>query len=494
MLVTISNENNEIPVIKFAGNLGQGGSVHLICAEIIALRNVGRIAVAIDLTHAYSDGFAGAFAVVEISTREAMSKVAFFGAPKAVMKALTKTHMNRFINIHETQASAQNSIATWDDQLSTVPAIILCAGSGTRMSPISNEYPKPMLDILGKPIVERLIDHLSDQGVRRFILNPGHLGPLITDHVCTSKRLSTKVQLFPEGDWKNGVWNAQALGSASTLVQLRRRYNAIGSDIIVMCGDALTDIDVKSMLTEHRKTGSDITIAAKNVPAQLVSRYGIIVADQNNVVRSFQEKPTVEQAKSNLANVGIYIISADCLNLLPEHRGLDIAENLLSCALTNRKKVSVYTENFAWHDMGCGKDYFSGLQTCLEGCFKIEPVGRQIRPGIWVHNTADVSPKAEIQAPCYVGAESSIAAGARIFGATTIGKNCRIDGGTIIQNSTILDNTSVSRNAYLFNVIASPTWKTEHLHALGRNTKIQVDPLLSLTKTSRVAPQFERAS
>ena len=482
MLVTNKKAVGSPPILTVAGDLSHGGSVHLVCGEIKALRDAGFGAVALDLTHTTCRGFAAAFALVEIATREAMTKLAIFGVSQSLLDALSSTGMLRFLNIQAEEATALASISSKSEALTGTKAVILCAGNGTRMSPLSSIYPKPMLDVLGKPVLERLINHLSTFGVRDILLNPGHLGQQIPDHFETCPDTMPQIQYFPEGDWVEGTWVADPAGSASTLAKLNGKYRAITNDVIVMCGDALTDIDLNAMMKQHRDTGAKVTIAAKHVPNDLVSRYGIIVADQNNQVTSFQEKPSAVEAKSNLANVGIYIVSSECLNALPSSSGLDIAQDLLAGILGRGEPIGVFCADFQWQDIGCGRDYFDVLAHCLsQQENNWSPIGKQLRPGLWVHETAMVSPKAEIEGPCYVGANSQVAASVRIQGTTVVGADCIIDDQAFIRSSIILNNTHVGQGVNIVDAIASGSWATKHRLATNKDAPKEWVPGLAHT-------------
>ena len=482
MLVTTRKDKGCPPILKVAGDMSHGGAVHLVCGEIASLRRAGFDTVAIDLSHAICRGFAAAFALVEIATREAMSKIAIFSASAPLIDALTHTGMLRFLNIQPDEATALASITSKNAVLTGTKAVILCAGTGTRMSPMSSQFPKPMLDVLGKPVLERLIDHLGGIGIRDIVLNPGHLGHQIPDYFNVATQQSARIEYFPEGNWNGADWVANPIGSASTLVQLRRTYHAISDDVVVLCGDALTDIDIRAMMHQHRSSGAKITVAAKTVPDELVSRYGIIVAQADNQITSFQEKPPIEQALSNLANVGIYIISSDCLDLLPTENDQDIAQDLLARALERGTKMDVFNADFQWHDMGCGKDYFDVVTGCLTNAAPMSPAcGVQLRPGLWVHETASVSNNAEISGDCYIGAGSQIAATARIQGPSVIGANCIVDDHALVRNSIVLEQTHVGRGTALSDVIASGSWAAKHRMATNKNAPKDWIPGLSHT-------------
>ena len=462
MHLEVSRDFGAAPVLHVNGNLGAAGAMHQISGEIAGLRQEGQYAVCIDLSKSCCNGFAGAFALVEVATREAQSTLAFFEAPKALIRCLEQSDMMRFLNVHIEESAAQASVGHRQNGLSVTDAVVLCAGRGTRMGRLSELTPKPMLDILGKPALERIIDHLASQGIGRVVLNPGHLGPQIQTYFRASP-VAPKVSFFPEGDWVENAWRSEPLGSASTLLNLHHKFRAISGDIVVVCGDALTDIDLVAMMAQHKRTRARITIATKSVPFEHVSKYGIIVTDEEKNVVSFQEKPTLSEAKSNLANVGIYIISEEVLEDVPLKSGLDLANDLLPHAMKNSGTVFAFQDAFDWLDIGSSHDYFSVISDLLDSERPwISPVGQKIRPGLWIHETADVARPRNIFGNAYIGAGSTVHRTAKIEGPVSVGAGCRINAFAKVSKSLVLNKTTVQKSTKHIGAVVSDDWSIQH--------------------------------
>ena len=469
MLLNVDHEFGCAPVLKVSGDLATGKATQAICQQIATLRFAGYDAIALDLTDATSKGYTGAFTLIETVTREAKSKVAIFGAPKTLTSKLDSSGLARFLNIHADRASALRSVYDPRQSLVGTTAVILAAGNGTRMGPLSNVTPKPLLDVLGKPVLERLMDHLTKFGISNILLNPGHKADQIPAYFKAHPNGQYRVSYFPEGHWRGEDWHAPPIGNASTLRRLNREFHALSGDVIVMCGDALTNIDLAAMMSKHRASGAAATIAAKPVPAELVSRYGIIVANDAGRVTSFQEKPKPSEARSTLANTGIYIFKSDVLSLLPNQTELDIAQDLLPMLMDADHRISVYQADFEWRDLGTGKDYFEVLASLLQNDCPFDPVGIKRRDGLWVHKEASVSPKAHLSGPIYIGAGATIEQNATIKGPAIIGENCLLRSHSLLRHSLLLPDTVAGRGTVLDEVIACGEWAFKHKQATHKD-------------------------
>jgi mannose-1-phosphate guanylyltransferase len=349
------------------------------------------------------------------------------------------------------------------------------------MAPLSWDTPKPMLDVLGRPILEHLLLHLEQFGVRDVWLNPGHLG----DQVITRFRGPNKQNILfsNEGYYSDDGWEGVPLGSASTLVKLQRDNSAFVDDFIVICGDALIDLDFSKMMTCHKSSQAHITIATKSVASYDTGKYGIVVTDENGCVTDFQEKPSPDQAASNIASTGIYIISPDALELIGCEANQDIAQHLLPSLLRNGAKIQSFQEDFGWHDMGCGRDYAQVLSSALNGEIPgLDINGTEIAPSVWAAEDTDVSTKAHIAGPCYIGAGSVIRAAARLEGPCILGTNCRVEAGARLQNIILHSDTAIRSDSEISHHILSPFWAIETDKADGRTTA--TEPLDNVTRSS----------
>ncbi|MEM1374120.1 MAG: NDP-sugar synthase [Pseudomonadota bacterium] len=374
--------------------------------------------------------------------------------------------------------------------LARTPAIVLSAGKGSRMSPLTQQLPKPMLDIMGRPVLEHILAHLASFGVKNVFLNPGHLGPQITEHFGAGDGVDQSVFYANEGFWREGRWIGRPMGSASTLGRLTHDHNCLRADTIVMCGDALVDVDFAAMMACHREADADVTIAALHVSKHSVEKYGIIEANESGHVRTFQEKPHPEKARSTLANTGIYIVSPRVAAYLSSADGLDIAQDLLPAVLRAKGRVQAFQQPFRWVDIGCGRDYMAAWTRAFEGTAPVVASdAEEIRPGLWVHPSATVARPSDIRGPAYLGAGACVEGGASIRGPVVVGQGSTVEDGAFLRNAILMPATRASSGALLDGVIASGSWAVSHAFADG--SEQPRDPVEYVTHIgARVAPDW----
>ncbi|MBT0957981.1 NDP-sugar synthase [Alphaproteobacteria bacterium KMM 3653] len=448
----------------------------------------GKTAALVDLSGITAASASGLAALVEWIRTLRGFDVALLRPSKPLRQAIEKCHAGDLLPLHETPESALKSAPIKAGTLAGTRAVALCAGRGSRMGRLSEQWPKPMLDICGRPMLDHTIRHLASFGIKQCYVNPGHLGAQIPKHFnenpIPGQTLVYANEVNPDG-------TAQAIGSASTLVSLAQNHSAFDSDFIVLCGDALTDVNLAEMMQFHRKSGADITIAALRVPPHKVEKYGIIEAATGGRITSFQEKPTQAEANSTLANSGIYILNPRVLADIPRAPMQDIGHDLLPHALAKGRRLYAYEKPFAWLDVGCGADYVTALSAVLEGTAPVSPMGKQTRPGLWVAPDAKVGRLARISGPCFIGPNVRIHSGARIIGPTVIGAGSVIERGAMVKNSLILPDTYVGKGAMVDRVIAGPDWACDHRFALGADTVTArldyVTPIVLPTELERTA-------
>ena len=143
--------------------------------------------------------------------------------------------------------------------------------------------------------------------------------------------------------------------------------NFFDETTIVLCGDALTDLNLQSAVAEHRKKGAMATVITKEVPWNKVSDYGVVVTFDEGRVRSFQEKPSRENALSNMASTGIYIFEPEVINLIPTNTYFDIGSQLFPLLINYGIPFFAQSGKFNWLDIGTIHDYWGVLQNVMRG-------------------------------------------------------------------------------------------------------------------------------
>jgi len=182
-------------------------------------------------------------------------------------------------------------------------AVILAGGEGTRLRPLTNKIPKPLLPIKGKPILEHAINNFKKHGITDIILSIGYKAGDIQDYFKDGSVFGVNITYCIEDE---------PLGTGGAI---KDSSKSLKETFIVINGDNLADFDWTQMLKEHEANNAKITLAL--YPVDDVTQFGIAKLDGKKIIE-FIEKPSVEEAPSNLNNAGGYIIEPEVLNILPD--------------------------------------------------------------------------------------------------------------------------------------------------------------------------------
>lgn len=335
-------------------------------------------------------------------------------------------------------------------------AMILAAGKGTRVQPLTYELPKPMIPILGKPVMEYLVEHLVKYGIQEIMVNVSYLHQKIEDYFGEGQRFGAQIGYSFEGYMTDdGEVMPKPIGSAGGLKKIQEFGGFFDEATLVICGDALIDLDIKSALFEHKRKGAMVSIITKEVPLDKASDYGMVVTDEEGRVLSFQEKPKPEEALSNLASTGIYIFEPEVLDLIPSDTEFDIGSQLFPLLVEKGVPFFAQKRFFNWIDIGNVKDYWQVSQNVLKGeLAHMTMPGTQIADGVWVGlNTRIDWEGTKIEGPVYIGSGSTVEAGSTIIGPTWIGHGSQICSGSEVTRSVLFEYTRVSPNSHMSELV-----------------------------------------
>ncbi len=243
-------------------------------------------------------------------------------------------------------------------------AIILAAGKGTRLKPLTYGIPKPLLPVGGKPVIDYVIDNLmTARGeISQIFVAVSYMKEVIENYLKHVPRDHLSIETVTTLGWETG-------GDLQTIVVEKD----IAEPVIVAYGDNVTDINIGEMLKFHRKSGKLATIALFRVPWEEVDRFGIAEVTADSLVSSFIEKPTRAQAKSNLANAGYYILEPSVLEAIP-HKKVKI-EHAVFPTLAQEGQLAAFIYNPSyWLDIGT-IDAYRKANKMMEGILPPEKNG-----------------------------------------------------------------------------------------------------------------------
>jgi mannose-1-phosphate guanylyltransferase len=330
-------------------------------------------------------------------------------------------------------------------------AMILAAGKGTRVRPITYTTPKPMIPILQKPVMEFLVELLRSHGFNQIMVNVSHLAEEIENYFRDGQHFGVEIAYSFEGRIENGQLVGEAIGSAGGMRRIQDFSPFFDDTFVVLCGDALIDLDLTAALKWHREKGAIATVVMKTVDPSEVSSYGVVVTDDEGRIQAFQEKPSVEEALSNNINTGIYIFEPEVLDYIPSGCTYDIGSDLFPKLVEIGAPFYAIPMDFQWVDIGRVPDYWHAIRSVLLGEVKnVSIPGREVAPGIYTGLNVSVNwDKVDIQGPVYIGGMTRIEDGAKIIGPAMIGPNCYICGGATVDNSVIFEYSRLGANVRL---------------------------------------------
>jgi mannose-1-phosphate guanylyltransferase len=324
-------------------------------------------------------------------------------------------------------------------------AMILAAGKGTRVRPITHTTPKPMIPILQKPVMEFLLELLREHGFTEVMVNVSHLAEEIENYFRDGQRFGVEIAYSFEGRIEDGQLIGDAIGSAGGLKKIQTFQPFFDDTFVVLCGDALIDLDLSEAVRRHKAKGAMASLITKRVPKEQVSSYGVVVTDEDGRVRSFQEKPAVDEAASDMINTGIYIFEPEVLDYIPAGVPFDIGSDLFPRLVADGAPFYALPMEFEWVDIGKVPDYWQAIRSVLQGQVRqVQIPGKEVRPGIFTGlNVSANWDKINVQGPIYVGGMTKIEDGATIIGPAMIGPSCHICEGATIDNSIIFDYSRI---------------------------------------------------
>lgn len=336
-------------------------------------------------------------------------------------------------------------------------AVILAAGRGTRLQPLTHDLPKPMIPLLGKPVMEYIVEHLAAQGVREIMVNTSHLAPSIESYFGDGRRWGVQIGYSFEGHLGEHGLVPEPLGSAGALRKIHDFGGFIDRTTAVLCGDAVVDLDLQAAAARHRADGAIATVVTREVALAEVVNYGVVVSDARGRVTSFQEKPAPAKALSRAASTGIYLIEPEVLAHIPAGRPYDIGGELFPDLVRRGLPFHAQCAEFDWLDIGRVADYWRIVQRLMQGEVpSIAMPGTARRPGVHVGlNTRIDWDTLRLEGPVYVGSGACIEPGCTLRGPVWIGNGCHVEAGAHVERSILLDHARVGANATARELIVS---------------------------------------
>ncbi len=314
-------------------------------------------------------------------------------------------------------------------------AMVLAAGLGTRLRPLTYEITKPMVPVLDRPVMAHILDLLDRHGFEETVANLHYFPDSIREHF--GERLSYR-------------YEEELLGTAGGV---RACADFFGDDsFLVISGDALTDIDLTALAARHRESGGVATLAVKKVPD--TREYGVVLHDREGRITGFQEKPHPDEALSDLGNCGIYVFSPEIFDYFPERPFVDWAQDVFPTLLQNDIPFHIHEVREYWNDVGSLGELRQGTFDALRGELRLEVEGEEIAPGVVVSGGRALPADVEVEGPVWVGSDVAIGAGARLMGPVVLGDGATVGERAQLRETIVFPGTHVAAESILIGAIS----------------------------------------
>jgi len=313
--------------------------------------------------------------------------------------------------------------------------MVLAAGLGTRLRPLTYEITKPMVPVLDRPVMGHILDLLDRHAFEQVIAN---------------------LHYFPEsieryfGDRLEYRYEPELLGTAGGVRACRDFFG--DEPFLVISGDALTDIDLTAFRARHREVGGIATLAVKKV---LDTReYGVVLHDRDGRITGFQEKPNPEEALSDLGNCGIYIFEPQIFDYFPDRPFVDWAKDVFPALLENDVPFHMHEVREYWNDVGSLGELRQGTFDALRGELRLQVEGEEVSPEVIVAGGSAVPESAEVEGPVWIGHDVTLGEGARLMGPVVLGDGARVGERAQLRSSIVFPGTTVAPGSILVGAIA----------------------------------------
>lgn len=318
-------------------------------------------------------------------------------------------------------------------------AMILGAGIGSRLDPLTRSLPKPIVPIVGKPVMGHLIDLLRQHGFQDIMVNVQYLGHKIEQEIGDGSAYGVRVHYSRE----DKLW-----GDAGGVKRVESFFRDGGDDtFLVIGGDDLTDTDIGAIVRAHRERGAMATIGV--TPVEDPSEFGVAVTDDAGWITHFQEKPTRAEARSLLANTGIYVFDVAVLDRIPADTFYGFGKDVLPGLLDAGEKVLAVPSSAYWKDVGNLGIYRQAQRDCIDGRVRIElPAGARTVGNCVVCAGATVD--GTIDDYTVVGAGAVVEAGA-VVRNSILWNRAVVKAGTVLENCVVGEDVTVASSHAIFN-------------------------------------------
>jgi mannose-1-phosphate guanylyltransferase len=331
--------------------------------------------------------------------------------------------------------------------------MLLCAGFGTRLRPLTDTVPKPLMPLCGVPLLRYNFALLKNAGVREIVVNTHHLGKAMErGAVEMARQLDIDLQVSRE--------EKQILGTGGGV---RRAQKMLGEGtFFLLNGDMIFDVDLAAALAAHRKAGAEATMVLAPYPHG--ATYAAVEVDaQMNVRRIAGRGAPSEPSLSKMHFTGVHVLEPELVARLPADGESDINRIAYVRAIHDGAVVHGFLQDGYWGDLGAPRSLLRANLDVLErkvSLARFHPDADPFQgctaqaPGVFVHSTAKV--ESPLRAPALIQAGATVASGANVGPGVVIGAGARVDAGAHVERAVVWGETHIAPGERVVDQIAAP--------------------------------------
>jgi mannose-1-phosphate guanylyltransferase len=293
-------------------------------------------------------------------------------------------------------------------------AILLVGGRGTRLSPITDEIPKPMLPIAGLPVTEHQIIAAKRAGVKTLVLATSYLAEVFTPYFGDGSKWGVNLRYAVE---------KEPLGTGGAISHAAQSLDSEKSEdlVLIFNGDVISDHDISAQILSHQKNRADVTLHL--IQVEDARAFGCVPTADDGRVIEFLEK--MEHPVTNWINAGCYVFNRAVVDSIPLGVVTSVERETFPGLIQAEQRVFGYKENAYWLDIGSPRALFKASRDRIQGDFVTNPT-------------------------------SLIDSTATLIGGTSVGANATIQAGVILENCIVSEGAVVAEGAHLSRCFVAP--------------------------------------
>jgi NDP-sugar pyrophosphorylase family protein len=314
-------------------------------------------------------------------------------------------------------------------------AMILAAGVGSRLDPLTRNLPKPLVPIVNKPVMEHIVELLAKHDFTQIMVNLHYHGEQIQEYFGDGSKWGVELHYSQE----DRLW-----GDAGSVKRCEEFFDEA---FLVIGGDDLSDFDLRRLVKYHSEHRALCTIALSLVDEP--SEYGIVLINERGKITRFLEKPKGEVIFSNMANTGVYLFEPEIFESIPRGVTYGFGHNVFPQLLDQKARFYGYLTSSYWRDVGNLRQYQETHRDALGGKVNIVFPLPEVKKYVWMGENVNIHPTAEIGYPVVIGNNCTIEENAKVLENSVLGDNCVVEAHAVVRDSILWEGARVMRKTML---------------------------------------------